>query len=239
MNVSEHIVQNADETFCRKVWLLEPAGGYPQGIAIFLDGEFYVHRMDAPATLHELQSQGELPPLVCVFVSHVDGAARHLELTCNLDFAGFIAKDVIAWLRQRYSELSKDGHLICGPSLGGLASAFTALNYPEVFSRCLSQSGSFWWNDEWLTSKLGELPPSQLKIWFSVGDHETSAGVSHAPTGMRQEVTQIAACERFAAAMQERHHTVHHRVYEGGHDIKCWQAELPDALRWLLSASHP
>lgn len=234
MNLQEHFIHSRAGSHFRNVWLLEAIEDNPTRLAVFLDGEFYVNRMEAPAIIRTLQERGLIPPMICLFVSHVDGAARHQDLTCDPGFTDFIALDLVEWVRQMYPSISHEDHLIAGPSLGGLASAFTALVYPQIFSRCLSQSGSFWWKDEWLTSTLAPIAPSSSKFWLSVGDKETDVGVSHPPTGMRQEVTQIEACERFAAALKARNHSVNYRVYEGGHEFTPWQEELPEALEWLL-----
>ena len=212
-----------------------PEGHVATRLGVFLDGGYYVNRMHAPATLEALQKEGMIEPMTCLFVSHVDGTARHEDLTCNPDYAAFIARDVVGWMRARRPQLVKGGHLIAGPSLGGLASAFIALQHPHVFAGCLSQSGSFWWQEEWLTKHLQEMPHSQLRFWLSVGDQETASGVSHPPTGLRQEVTQVAACERFAKALAMKHHRVLYRVFEGGHEFGPWRDELPNALQWLLS----
>lgn len=236
MSPTEFIIESASGAFSRKIWLLDPPpGGTPDHIAVFLDGEFYVNRMNAPSIIHDLQCRGLIPRIACAFVSHVDGAARHRDLTCSSDYADFVARDVIQWMQQRYPMVSKAQHFIGGPSLGGLAAAFIALSYPQTFSRCLSQSGSFWWNNEWLTAQFHQWRHSQTKFWSSVGDQETASGVSHPPSGLRQEVTQIAACKRFAEALAARQNPVLHRLYSGGHEFGPWQDELPDALRWLFN----
>src|SRR5690606_6010064 len=142
-----------------------------------------------------------IPPFPVLFLSHRDSATRHTELTCNDRFAGFVARDLPAWLRQRYPSLAAGGHLLAGPSLGGLAATYLTLRHSDVYSRCLSQSGSYWWNGEWLGRKVAELSTTPSRFWVSAGDRETVAGVTHAPTGMRQEVAQRDACERFASAL--------------------------------------
>lgn len=237
MNLQEHFIQSSSGQYFRNVWVLEPVDANPTRLAVFLDGEFYVNRMEAPAMIRKLQERGVIPPMTCLFVSHVDGAARHQDLICNPGFTDFLALDLVSWIRKQYPTLSENDHLIAGPSLGGLAAAFTALIHPQIFPRCLSQSGSFWWKDEWLTSTLVPISSPNSKFWLSVGDQETSFGVSHQPTGLLQEVSQIEACERFAKALMARHHPVHYRVYEGGHEFKPWQEELPEALQWLLQGN--
>lgn len=235
MSPSEYIVESASGAISKRVWLLDPPSGDPDHIAVFLDGEFYVNRMNGPSIIHDLQCRGDIPRIACAFVSHVDGAARHRDLTCSSDYADFVAGELMQWMHQRHPTVSAADHFVGGASLSGLAAAFIALSYPQVFTRCLCHSGSFWWNDEWLTAQLQYMPNSQTRFWLSVGDQETATGVSHPPSGLRQEGSQIAACTRFAEALAARRNPVHHRIYSGGHDFGPWKDELPDALRWLFS----
>ncbi len=234
--MTEHFIQGSG-FYQRKVWLLDAAGSDPSHCGIFLDGEFYVTRMGASSLIHELQAKHGLPAMPCVFVSQVDAEARHHDLTCKADFAAFIAQDVMGWLRDRVPTLGEGGHLVAGPSLGGLASAFITLTHPQVFARCLSQSGSFWWEDERLTGMLDELPASSSKFWISVGDQETQAGLTHPPTGLRQDIPQIEGCARFAALLKRHGHEVHYSMHSGSHDTQAWAEELPQALPWLLRGS--
>ena len=235
MPLSEHHIDSSSGTFSRKVWVLDPPNGEPEHIAIFLDGEYYVNHMDAPTSLHNLQSNEDIPRLACVFISYVDGAARHSDLTCSKDYSDFVVQDVIKWMTKRHPAISQSNLFIGGVSLSGLEASFIALNYPNVFKYCLTQSGSFWWNKEWLTSQLSQFPESDTRFWSSVGDLETDEGVSHPPTPLRQEVTQIAACTRFSDGLASRNIAVHHSLYKGGHDPKPWKDELPSALLWLFN----
>lgn len=237
--MTEHVVQSSSGSYHRQVWLLDTPTPAPTRCALFLDGEFYVHRMAVPPLIHDMQAGGSLPPTLCLFVSHESTSARHRDLTCDADFASFIAKDVVAWLRARHPTLAEGGHLIVGPSLGGLAAAHITLTHPDTFSSCLSQSGSFWWEDERLTHMLDEeqMPPSHSKFWISVGDRETKADVTHAPSGLHQRMSQIESCERFASALATHHHKVHYSVHAGGHEFQPWSDELPQALAWLLRES--
>jgi hypothetical protein len=63
---------------------------------------------------------------------------------------------------------------------------------------------------------------------------ETQSGVSHPPTGLRQDITQIEGCERFRDRLLLRGHDVRYHLYEGGYELGPWEQELPDALPWLL-----
>lgn len=235
MTAREHVIESGE--YSRKVWLLEAPERDAESIAVFLDGEYYVNHMDGLEVVHDLQASGRIPPMTSVFVSHVDSPSRHRDLICNEEYSAFIADDVIKWIRNRNPSLPAGGHLIGGTSLGGLAASFLTLKHPETFSRCLSHSGSYWWNDEWLTANLDGFPESTGKHWISVGDYEIQSGISHAPSGIRQDVPQIDACGRFAEALKARRHHVHHSIHPGGHEIRPWKKELPEALLWLLNES--
>jgi len=209
----------------RKVWLQPAETGTPEKLAVFLDGEFYVNRMDAPEVLREF-------PVSTLYISHQSAAARHSEYTCNEMVGEWVINEVVPWAMEKLHVTEREGHLIAGLSLSGLQAACISLWCPEVFPLCLSQSGSFWWNDEWLTRSLTPVPPA--RFWISVGDQETQSGLTHSPSNMRQDVSQVDACRRFHDALQKGGHESHLHVYEGGHDTNCWHAELPEALRWLL-----
>lgn len=232
--MTEHLIHCAAGNFSRRAWLLESGEEQPEKMAVFLDGEFYLDGMGAAAVVERLRDEGAIPSLPVLFLSQLDLPTRHRELTCDIAFADFVALDVVAWMRQRYPSLAAGDHLLAGPSLGGLQATFTVLRHPGVYTRCLSHSGSYWWNGEWLTHCLEEIPASPSRFWLSVGDRETVSGITHAPTAMRQEVAQRDACERFNTALSHRGHEVHFHLFAGAHDFRCWAAELPAALAWLL-----
>jgi enterochelin esterase-like enzyme len=71
MNLEEFTLDAASKAYSRKVWYLE-SGSNPETLCIFLDGEYYVQQMDTPIVLTELTEQNQLPPLACLFVSHVN-----------------------------------------------------------------------------------------------------------------------------------------------------------------------
>lgn len=208
--VETHEIASACGTYKRQVWLAENPS--TRWLCVFLDAELYLNRVEALEVAREFGT--------CLFVSNLNMEARHYDYTCNPDYAEFIVEDVLC----RFG--GKEKTLLAGLSLSGLAAAHLALTYPSRFDAILCQSGSFWWNDEWLTTQARK----GGRFWLSVGDQETDCGISHPPTGLRQEVSQMESVKRAAEALG-----AHLSIFEGGHDPARWKRELPEALAWLTS----
>jgi enterochelin esterase-like enzyme len=156
--------------------------------------------------------------------------ARHRDFVCNPDYAAFLAGPVVEAIRSIYPETGRI--VLAGLSLSGLAAAHVATRYPDVFPRVICQSPSLWWE----RGRFGDdLPPAAKpgqEFWICVGNRETEKDVSHAPSGLRQELTQIEGCERGAAALRAKGYGVSYRQYDGGHDPAGWREDLALALPW-------
>jgi enterochelin esterase family protein len=123
--------------------------------------------------------------------------------------------------------------VIAGLSLSGLAAAYAATRYPTVFRAAVCQSPSFWWEQGRFAEELPAATPAGPEFWISVGSRETEAGMSHPPSGLRQELTQVAGCVSAAAAMRTKGYSVSYREYDGVHDPDCWREDLSLALLWV------
>jgi enterochelin esterase family protein len=197
---------------------------------LFLDGELYLERVQAPMVIAALQAGGQWLDVDCVYLAAIDGAARHRNFACDADFAALLVNPLLPWLEQTLG--APRTYYLAGLSLSGLATAFTVWKHPGVFAGGLCQSPSAWWNDEWLAAAIAREPAPLPRCWFSVGNQETQTDVRHPPTDMHQRTSQLDSVRRLAAAFGQPCHE-----YEGGHDPACWQAELPEALEWLLGAN--
>jgi enterochelin esterase-like enzyme len=237
MSLEQHVISSGE--YSRTIWYRAGPRDEPHSLCIFLDGEFYTRDVDALPVLEALLGERGMPSLSLLFVSHgstdpsqVDHASRHADYACNRRYARYIATDVAQWAQARNTGIRAAGHLICGLSLSGLQAAYVTCRHPQTFSRCLSQSGSFWW----LAGKEDRLSPTGAKFWLSVGDQETAENVSHSPE-LFQKISQIAGVERAAATIRQLGGTVRYHRYSGGHDPASWRQELAPALRWLLTPS--
>lgn len=228
--LEESTVISSCGEYTRTVWFLPSLSDQPHPLCLFLDAEHYLRDMRVLPIIAGLIGSGAIPPVTCAFVSHVNGAARHADLTCNESYARFIAEDVVARARQRDPNIQSGENIICGLSLSGLAGAHIAFRYPDTFSFALCQSGSFWW----LADNDVSLPPTRTKFWLSVGDQERDIDVTHPPSGLHQRVSQIEGVEAAARRFEELGGTVNYAPYSGGHAIAPWREELGPALAWLI-----
>lgn len=217
----------------RTVWMDTACAGVADDCLIFLDGELYRDRVDAPAIVSHLQSTGELAPTNCVYLSNACAMARHVDFTCSESFSLFLAKDLKSWIEERLGQHQR--YVLCGLSLSGLAAAFTMRQHPSVFGSVLCQSPSAWWRGEWLAASWNRHGPRHGRCWISVGDQELTYGVAHPPSGVFQNASQLDSCRRLANVLTERCEDVSYSEYAGGHDPLCWGQELPAALKWLLA----
>ncbi len=219
----------------RTVWTQPGVSAAPRRLAIFLDAELYIERVQAPLVLNSLQDQAAIQPVAAVYVSNDSAASRHVDYTCHAGYAEFIAHDVVNWALQRFPTTDPEQLVLIGLSLSGLAAADIAVRFPARFQYVICQSPSFWWEQERFRKQLLPKPSLGPSFWICVGTQETTAGVAHAPTGMRQESSQLAACTRTCDTLRKQSYTVVDVTYHGGHDPACWQADLYRALSWACA----
>jgi enterochelin esterase family protein len=202
-----------------------------RGDPLSLDAEIYLERVGAAAVVRRLVERRAIPPAVAVFLSHGSAAARHEDFVCRPDHARFVASHLVGSVREEHPGVTEI--LIAGLSLSGLAAAYAATRYPTVFRAAVCQSPSFWWEQGRFAEELPAATPAGPEFWISVGSRETEAGVSHPPSGLRQELTQVAGCVSAAAAMRTKGYSVSYREYDGVHDPDCWREDLSLALLWV------
>lgn len=226
----ERIIRSRSGGFERTLWTLTPRNGQAVAAIIFLDGELYVERVMAAGVVQRLQECAAIPPVASVFVSNGGAAARHDDFACCPEYAKFIAKDLVGSISIEHPTVHE--FIIAGLSLSGLMAAYAATRYPEVFRTAICQSPSLWWERGRFYQELPLAGPG-MELWICVGSQETDSGISHPPSGLLQEMTQVAGCTRAAAALREKGYSVSYREFNGGHDPECWREDLALALPWV------
>lgn len=214
----------------RRVWTQPPAAGpdtNAAGLAVFLDGEYYVTHIAAPTTVNQLQTEGRLPPFWSVYVEAGPQSRRWPDSFCNEQFASFLCEELVPSMTQATGASAE--RLLVGVSLTGLSAAHAALCYPGTFQRVLSHSGSFWWERGKLARTLAEYPAGDARFRLTVGRDETKTNVDHG-SGLVQVDSQITGCEQMRDALDAHGFSVSYATYDGGHDMQSWRRTLREDL---------
>ena len=218
----------------RTIWISEPARpALAQNLTIFLDGEFYRERVGVADVIDALE--GEIADSWFVFVSTESIEARWVECPCYPPFAQFVAEELIPWLEQRHPEMvAIQSRVLVGLSYTALAAAFVVREYPGLFQKVISQSGSYWSNDCWLVEQFGQ---SRVRLstefYLEVGLREIQGNVQHREN-LIQIISQIEGVRRFRDVLIQLGHSVTYVEFDGGHEFEAWRETLPDALKWAL-----
>jgi enterochelin esterase family protein len=217
----------------RLIWVRPPRDrSSAEQISIFLDGEFYRDQVGANSVIDSLQ--GDIADSWFVFVSMESVEARWLECPCYQPFARFVAEELLPWLSTQHQELRLvRKRTLIGLSYTGLAAAFVAKECPGIFQRVISQSGSFWWNDCWLSEQYRLSARVPTDFYLDVGTKEVAENVRHREDVL-QLVSQMEGVHRFRDVLRLKGHSVRYVEFDGGHDFTAWRQTLPEALRWAL-----
>ena len=235
MKETLHRFRSAELGNERSIWINEPAEPATH-LLLFLDGEVYREKIAAPSLLAELGARGEIGPTLAVFISMGSPASRWLECPCNPRFARFVDEEVFPWLEELHPVVrGVQERVVAGLSYSGLAAAYVALMAPRHFTKVIAQSGSFWWNDGWLTRKLDPLRPQPMpRFYLSAGARETQTNLRH-KEDVFQDISQLEGVRRFHAALIRKGAEAELAEIEGGrHEFETWRRDLPTALTWAI-----
>lgn len=221
----------------RSIWIRDPKTNSPAlDLLVLLDAELYRNRVQAPQIIETLFESGHLKNLLVVYVSCVDMDTRWTECPCHPPFAEFVSKELIPWIHARHPRTRKaKERVIAGLSYTGLAASFAALTHDGLFSKVISQSGSYWSNDCWLTKEFdGKKQKHPPAFFLDVGDRETQEYVWH-KEDVIQTLSQIEGVRRFHDMLSKNGYTVRYDTYSGGHSAEAWATSLPNTLKWAFS----
>jgi len=213
------------------------AGPYP--LLIVLDGSAYQGMIPLPAILDNLIAAGRIPPVIAVLVGRLDAPEREWDLGCNPAFSGFLALEVLPWMRQRYPVTADPARtVVAGSSLGGLAAVCAAVAHPERLGTVLSQSGSFSWKpegahrSEWVARLLGAERRLPVRFVLDAGLLETWPSAAGSPS-------LLDANRRVRDVLRAKGYDVRYTEVAGGHGHANWQATLPEELIAALATAPP
>jgi enterochelin esterase-like enzyme len=208
------------------------AGPRAVGLLILFDAWDYLQRVPLPTVLDNLIAAERVDPMVALLVHNESQARRNRDLSCNDDFARFLAEDLVPWAHRTLAIATDPQRtVIGGSSLGGVAGACAALRYPNVFGNVLSQSGAFWYYRGWPGSArepndvayvrqlVASTPKVPVRFYLEAGLFETDRGMSI-----------LLENQKLRQALTAKGYEVTYSEFAGGHDFVAWRGSLADGL---------
>jgi enterochelin esterase family protein len=236
--VDAFVVDDRQYNRKRKIWVYTPPGydaksSEPYRLLISFDGEDYIKDIPAPTILDNLIAAGKIHPAIQVMIDNSED--RLGDLANHQKFADFVAKDLLSWAQTKYRVAHEAEKVtLLGYSAGGLAAAYVAFRYPNLFGNVLSQSGAFWRGNEgasapseWLTAQFKSSPKSNLRFYIVVGGGETiknSSGFSMSETS--GHLRDTLKSKGYDVAFLE--------VPGAVHNPESWRMQLADGLIHLI-----
>jgi len=220
----------------RPVWLYTPANFQPTRsypLLVFMDGDSYTSLVPIPTILDNLIAARAIPPVVAVLLGNAPDNARDVEMNCNRTWSDSLVKEVLPWLRTHHNLKFADGNItIVGDSLSGLAAACAARDYPKVFGKVISQSGSYYRapadeEPEWLARQLAAGPAIPVQFYLEIGLLETASIPSRDPS-------MLTANRHLRDILTAKGNRVHYVEHYSGHEHVSWRATIADALIYTL-----
>src|ERR1043166_9058441 len=229
----------ADE---RPIWIYTPHGfsanKKPYGLLVLSDGGLYVNAAHVATTLDNLIRAGVIPPLVAVMV---DNPNRWRELSCNPQYADFLAQEIVPWARANYHATERpEQTIIGGSSLGGLQAAFVGLRHPEVFGNVLSQAGAFDWKPEgekeyeWLKRQFAASPRLPLRFSFEAGLLEGNWWWRSLQRDGSPQPPLLMVNRNLRDTLTSKGYPVHYTEFIGNHGLLNWRGTLASHLIALV-----
>lgn len=212
--------------------------GPPAGLLVLFDGrQWFDHLCVARA----VEAAG-LPGLIIIGIGTHTTAERTHSLAGNDQFLRSVASELVPDIEAEAavngSVLPADARrIICGQSLGGLASLLMARTCPGAFDAVLAHSPSLWWSPGG-TATPADLASIDGDDWTARRFREHVAGVGacdfHLAVG-RREGPMVDRAGRLAEVLDGLGFSTSLSVYEGGHDFACWRGALIDGLRKVFA----
>ncbi len=195
----------------------------------------------ADEAAEELTAKGDIEPLIIVGIYNT-GPARIAEYTHVRDQRGrgglarAYAKAIVGELKplidREYRTLPEGPNTgLGGSSLGGLATLYIGLAYPQVFGRLMIMSPSIWWANSDILKHVRKLrKKTAQKIWLDTGTCE-----GQNPERCVRDAESLAAA--FVSKGWQLGHDLQFQEDEGaGHNEKAWGFRIRHALKFLFPA---
>jgi enterochelin esterase-like enzyme len=174
---------------------------------------------------------------VALLIDNGSSTTRLADLANHRRFVSLVGDTLMRWLHAHYRAATDPARtIITGSSAGGLATAFLALERPDLFGNVLSQSGAFWRGNEgsngplfeWVTSRYAAAPKRQIRFFLDVGSTEYHGAMNEAAPSI------LDANRRLRGVLTAKGYAVDCFEVPGGiHAPESWRLRLPIGLARL------
>jgi enterochelin esterase-like enzyme len=210
-------------------------------VVYFHDGHAYIAAGVAPHVLDRLIRDGNIPPLIGIFVTPPNANVpevpnRMTEYGMNDDYISFVCDELVPWADASFrTEAAPSRRLVVGASYGGLIAVTIALRRPGVFGLAYSQSGYLSFRDDALIKECLAAPELPGKFYADCGTYERRVARGIVPDN---EGDFLEANRRFRDMMKTRKADLIYREYPEGHAWGNWRAHLIDALEYYFAPGN-
>ena len=198
----------------------------------------------------------KLKPLVIAGIHCSEDRKNEYGMSIGPDYKGwgakagvyekFIIKDLMPFLRSRFSNISFTDTSFAGFSLGGLSAFDISWNHPEIFSMTGVFSGSFWWRsldkigkeyDPWVHRMMHkQVKESEyrkdFKFFFECGEHDETEDRNK--NGVIDSIDDTIDLMRILIrkGYREGKDMYYLQMPDGKHDVASWANAFPVFLKW-------
>lgn len=162
----------------------------------------------------------------------------------SLSYQKFVIKELLPYLGKSLS-LKKEGHVVCGFSLGGLSALDMAFENANVFNKIGVFSGALWWRsraygayyndatDRIIHQKFKKsVLKASLKFWFECGTLDEKADRNN--NGV---IDSIDDTQDLIKILKEKgYESIQYLEIIGGqHNQITWEKAFPEFLSWAFA----
>ncbi|WP_133468619.1 alpha/beta hydrolase [Paraglaciecola marina] len=219
----------------RDITVYTPVITSPNPLLLYIfDAQKYLELVKLPKILDQLIAQKKIPPVIAVFISNPDAAARANELPANNLFADVLANELAPQINKKLNiSIPNTRTIIAGSSYGGLAATSIALRHPHIFGNVISMSGSFWWapqeqritSQHYIANRFITMPQKPIRFFLSAGLFENSRYVGDGILETNRHLRDVLLAKGY---------TTYHKEYSAGHDYFSWRDIIADGLLTLF-----
>jgi len=190
----------------------EVANPGPYPVVFVQDGGEYITLASMVNVLDNMIRRGRIPPIIAVFIDPFD---RNYEYWLNADYERLLIEEIMPFIRVRYDVSTRpDDTAIMGASLGGAISFMIAMNHPEIFGMCGSQSGAFEVDDGRLLVQAEESPKQLVDFYIDCGKFGDL----------------LSENRQMQTILTEKGYRIKYREFNEGHSWGNWRAHIDDML---------